>query len=303
MAIRPDLAGPRPRRRRPPPLIAGVELPGSPSCPDRVRDGDARRAARIGTAIAVVAFVLLATGGRPWELFVRGPFTSDFYDAQAYALSRGHLDVDPQVASIEGFVVEREDALLLRHRPGARPPPVRRAHRCLDGRLVVLSMAIGLTVGCLAAARLLQRARRALGVAVPARWWPWITGGFAAAVGLSSPLLWLSSRALVYHEAELWGAALALLGFERVVAWWSSRPRPRPRVGVRRRCPRPVDPRVVGDRPALALGGLAVVVAWRRAWRDAGLVVIAAAAPVALYALSTPCASGRRSPCRSIARC
>ena len=55
------------------------------------------------------------------------------------------------------------------------------------------------------------------------RWWPWITGGFALAVGVSSPLLWLSSEALVYHEAELWGAALALAGFDRVVAWWATR--------------------------------------------------------------------------------
>jgi hypothetical protein len=248
-------------------------------------DGDARRAARIGTLIAVVAFVLLATGGRPWELFVRGPFTSDFYDAQARALSRGHLDVDPQVASIEGFVIHGKTHFYYGIVPALARLPFAAVTHAFDGRLVVLSMAIGLAVGCLAAARLLQRARRALGVAVPARWWPWITGGFAAAVGLSSPLLWLSSRALVYHEAELWGAALAILGFERIVAWWSSR-RGRDLVWASVVAALALSTRgSSGIGPALALGGLAVVVAWRRAWRDAGFVLIAAAVPVALYAL------------------
>ena len=248
-------------------------------------DGATRRAARIGTAIAVVAFVLLATGGRPWELFARGPFTSDFYDAQAYALSRGHLDVDPQVASIEGFVVGGKTYLYYGIVPALARLPFAAFTDAFDGRLVVLSMAAALAVGCLAAARLLQRARRALGIAVPARWWPWITGGFAAAVGLSSPLLWLSSRALVYHEAELWGAALAILGFERVVAWWSTR-RSRDLVWASVVAALALSTRgSSGIGPALALGGLAVVVAWRRAWRDAGLVVVAAAVPVALYAL------------------
>ena len=152
-----------------------------------------RRAARIGAAIAVVGFVLLATGGRPWELFARGPFTSDFYDAQAYALTRGHLDVDPQVASIEGFVVGGRTYFDYGIVPALARVPFAAFTDVFDGRLVVLSMAIGLVVGCLAAGRLLQRGRRAVGAVVPGRWWPWITGGFVAAVGLSSPLLWLSS--------------------------------------------------------------------------------------------------------------
>ena len=67
---------------------------------DRVVGDLVRRAARIGTAIAVVAFLLLATRGRPWALFERGPFTSNFYDAQARALSEGHLHVPPEVAGI-----------------------------------------------------------------------------------------------------------------------------------------------------------------------------------------------------------
>ena len=244
----------------------------------------ARRGARIGTAIAVGVFLLLATNGRPWHVFDRGPFSSDFYDAQARALSRGHLAVDPAVASIEGFVHDGQVHFYYGIVPALARLPISAFTHALDGRLVLASLLGGLTVGCLAAARLLQRARGALAIDVPSRRWAWTTGVFAAAVGLSTPLLWLSSRALVYHEAELWGAALAILGFERVVVWWSTR--------------RDVDlawasgaaALALGTRgssgsgPALALGGLVVVLLWRRAWRDAATTALAAAVPVLLYA-------------------
>jgi hypothetical protein len=243
----------------------------------------ARRAARVATAVAAVGFLLLATGGRPWHVFDRGPFTSDFFDVQGRALSRGHLTVPPAVASIEGFVVDGHTHLYFGIVPALVRLPVVAFTHALDGRLVLVSMLAGFVVGCLAAARLLQRAREALVVAVPERSWPWVTGGFVATVGLSSPLLFLSSRALVYHETELWGAALAVLGFERVVVWWS-----------RRRSADLVSATVVsalamatrgssGVGPALALGGLAVVVATRRAWREAAVVGGAAVASLVPY--------------------
>ncbi len=245
----------------------------------------ARRSAHVGTAVAAVGFLLLATGGRPWHLFDRGPFTSDFYDAQARALSRGHLDVPPAVASIEGFVHGGRVHLYYGIVPALVRLPVSALTHALDGRLVLVSMVGGVVVGCLAAARLLQRARDALGASVPARWWPWISGGFAAAVGLASPLLWLSSRALVYHEAELWGAALAVLGFERVVVWWSSR-RGSDLIGASAVAALALSTRgSSGIGPALAIGGLALVVAWRRAWREVALIAVAAAVPVVLYAV------------------
>jgi hypothetical protein len=235
--------------------------------------------------VALVVFVLLATGGRPWHVFDRGPFSSDFFDAQARALSRGHLHVDPAVASIEGFVHDGQTHFYYGLVPALARVPISAITHGLDGRLVLVSMAGGLAVACLAAARLLQRARAALAVELPDRWWVWITGVFAASVGLSTPLLWLSSRALVYHEAELWGAALAILGFERVVAWWSSR-RPLDLVWASGAAALALGTRgSSGSGPALALGGLAVILAWRRTWRDAATVVLAAAVPVLLYAI------------------
>ena len=245
----------------------------------------ARRAARVGTAVAVVVFVLLATNGRPWEVFQRGPFTSDFYDAQARAISRGHFDVPAQVAGVEGFIVDGETHLYYGIVPALVRLPVSAVTTAADGRLVVLSQVVALAVACLAAARLLQRGRAACGIEVPMRWWPWITGAFALAVGVSSPLLWLSAEALVYHEAEVWGAALALAGFDRVVAWWSTR-RGIDLLGAGALAALALSARPSsGMGPALALGGLAVVLAVQRQWRLGAWALGAAAVPFVLYAL------------------
>lgn len=244
----------------------------------------ARRAARIGAALAAVAFLLLATDAQPWWAFDRGPFTSDFYDVQARAISRGDLDVPPAVAGIEGFPTDSGTHFYFGLVPALARLPISASTDALDGRLVVASMVAGLVVACLAAARLLQRARAVITVDVTRRAWTWVTGAFAFAVGVSTPLLWLSSDTLVYHEAELWAAALALVGFDRVVAWWGTR--------------RTVDAAWAsvaaalawstrsssGTGPAIALGGLAVVLAARRHWRSAALALAAAAVPFLLYA-------------------
>jgi hypothetical protein len=244
----------------------------------------ARRAAWIGTTVAIALFLLLATNGRPWALFDRGPFTSDFYDVQARALSRGHLDVPAAAAGIEGYVVDGETHFYYGLVPALARLPISAVTTAAEGRLVVVSQLAGLAVACLAGARLLRLGRRALALDLPSGWEPWLTGIFAAGVGLATPLLWLSSRALVYHEAELWGAALALLGFERVVLWWDSR--------------RAVDLATAsavaalalstrgssGTGPALALGGLAAVLLVQRRWRLSAWAAAAAALPFVLYA-------------------
>jgi hypothetical protein len=243
----------------------------------------ARRAARIGAGVALVVFVLLATSGQPWRLLERGPFSSDFYDVQARALSRGHLAVPAEAASIEGFVHDGEVHFYYGLVPAIARVPVSAFTDALDGRLGLVSMVGGLAVGALAAARLLQRARAALGVEVAAPHWAAITGGFAAAVGVDTPLLWLSSRAIVYHEAELWGAALAILGFERVVAWWSSG-ETRDLAWASGAAALALSTRgSSGAGPALAIGVLALVLAAHRRWGRAALSAVAAGVPVVLY--------------------
>ena len=168
-----------------------------------------------------------------------------------------------------GLRRRRRDALLLRHRAGAGPAADQRVHPCPrrpPGRR-----------------QHDRRARRRLprrGTALAAgpccprhrdRRSPVGRGSPACSrlrSGMASPLLWLSSRSLVYHEAELWGAALALLGFERVVAVVGEPADGGPGVGVRARprwpCRR-VARRASARRSPSAAWPWSL--AWRREWR------------------------------------
>jgi hypothetical protein len=176
-----------------------------------------RRAAWMGVAVAVVAFWLLATSGQPWRLFEQGPFTSDFYDAQAHALLSGRLDVPTDVALIEGFDVDGRTYLYFGIGPALARLPFAVFGDVFDGRLTVLSQLIAVGVLGLGAARLLGRARRHVGDSHER---PWVVGLFAAGVSLGTPVLFLASRSVVYHEAELVGAALAVLGLDLALGWW-----------------------------------------------------------------------------------
>jgi hypothetical protein len=245
----------------------------------------ARRAAWVGTGVAVVLFLLLATNGRPWTMFERGPFTSDFYDVQARALTRGRLSVPPEAAGIEGYAVGGETHFYYGLVPAIARMPISAVTTAAQGRLVVLSQLFAVVVACLAGARLMRRAQRVLSVDIPGSWAGWLTGGFAAGVGIATPLLWLSSRAFVYHEAELWGASLTLLGLERVIVWWETR-RPRDLSWASAAAALAMSTRASpGIAPALALGGLAVVLGAGRNWRPAAWAAVGAALPVALYAV------------------
>jgi hypothetical protein len=238
-----------------------------------------RRAVWIGTALAVAWFWLVATGFHPWDLFERGPFTSDFYDVQARALAHGHLDVPAGVAGIEGYVVGGRTHFYYGITPALARLPIAAVTDALDGRLVVLSQLGGIAVAALAAGRLLRRAASTFHIDLP----QWMVAGFAFGVGSATPLLWLAARPLVYHEAELWGAALAILGFDRVVAWWSSR-RTVDLVWAGAVAALAASTRgSSGIGPALALGGLALLLAVRRSGRVAVWAALAAATPVLLY--------------------
>ncbi|MGQ0833100.1 MAG: hypothetical protein ACT4OV_15640, partial [Microthrixaceae bacterium] len=182
-----------------------------------------RYAARRGTVVALVGFGLLLTEASLSGLFRRGPFSSDLFDAQAHALLGGHLDVDPAVAGIEGFVHGGRTQLYFGLVPAILRLPIAALTDGLDGRLTQISMLLALTVALWASARILWRARvwqrgdRAIGP-----WEPWIIGGFTAAVGLASPLLFLAARPVVYHETELWGVATTLVAIEMLLRWWDA---------------------------------------------------------------------------------
>ena len=313
----------RPRRRRPPPLIPTRRraaqdprlVPRTAMDEPVRRRGPATRRRRIGARphrrrpiARRRASSCWRPAGGPGTLFDRGPFTSDFYDAQARALSRGHLDRRPARRQHRGVRGRREDALLLRHRAGPRPAADQRLHPCprrapraaQHGAAGWPSAASPPPACCSGPAGCARRGGRRRGRGRGSRACsPPPSGSRRRCCGCR--------RARSSTTRPSCGARRSpMLGFERVIVWWSSRRGRDLRRRLRRRRPRPVDTRgSSGIGPALALGGLAVVLAWRRAWRDAA--ARSSSPPPCrslLYALGQRgCASARRSRCRSTARC
>ena len=238
----------------------------------------------VGAAIAAAVFALFATSGRVWDLFDRGPYTADFYDVQGRAIGRGGLSVPAEVAGIEGFRIGDETHLYFGIAPALARLPVVVWSDWLDGRLGLLSMTIAVAVGAVATARL---AMRAVDATADAGWEApaWLPDAAAAAFGLATPILWLGSRSIVYHEAELWGAALALAGCERALAWWESRT-PRSLAVAGTIAVLAVHTRASsGLAPMLVILGFGALLLWReRSWRPAAAPIAIAVGAVATYA-------------------
>jgi hypothetical protein len=243
------------------------------------------RVVRWVTLASLVVFLLVATSGRPWELFARGPFTADFFEAQARSLLHGHLDVPADTAGIEGFRIGDKTYLYYGLVPALLRLPVVAVTQALDGRLVTLSRLVALAIALRATAGLAWQARERF-VARPAgRRDVVVVGGLVAAAGLTSPLLFLAARPVVYHEVELWGTAFALVAFDRVLAWWRA-PTTAALVVASGAATLALSTRAsVGLGPIVALGLVAAERVLRQRWREAGPILLAAAVPVALYGL------------------
>ena len=255
-----------------------------------VESGDAgrltsneRKWARLGMLVAVVVFWLIATCLQPWNLFDKGPYTTDFYDAQARSIVHGRLDVPANVAGIEGFEINGKTQIYFGIGPALMRLPLSGVSDVFDRRLSLLSELLALSVLGLAAARLLKRAKSLVANAPEgAAWW---FGAFAVVATLGTPLLFFSSRALVYHEAELWGAAAGLAGLDLVIRWW--------RVPTRRHLIEAVALATfalscrpsTGAAPAMALGLFGLALAWKREWRRSLLVISGAVIPFLGFAL------------------
>jgi hypothetical protein len=241
----------------------------------------------LGILGGVLGFWLISTMGRPWKLFVRGPATSNFYDVQMHRLLAGHLSMPPAVVGIEGFVTDHGTHMYFGLGPALMRLPFAIFGTWADGRLTLVSQLVAVVVLGWASARLLRRAEQSMGVDMVAPSalisWPYVW--MAAAPTLASPILFLASRSVVYHESELWGAAAGLAGLELVLAWWVEPTRRRlliaAAVAAFALSARPSS----GVAPVLALAGFGVVLAARRHWRRAASVATASALAAASYAL------------------
>ncbi len=156
--------------------------------------------------ISVAGFAVLVTQGTG-RLFER-ELLADFYDFQARSLVHGRLDVPFEAVRNEAFISNGKFYGYF----GLTPALLRIPFVLLGIGFGELSRCFMLIyfAACLSAAYLiyLHAARLVHGRSGPAR--PISVGVLILNVGLGSSLFFLSSRAYVYHEAILGGAAFAL---------------------------------------------------------------------------------------------
>jgi hypothetical protein len=221
------------------------------------------RAALLGSLVALVPFVWMLSGPGPSLVSDEGLLGS-FFDVQGHALLDGRLDVPPEEVSFEGFRVDGRTYTYFGLVPSLLRLPVLAVTDDLDGQLTQLSMLLAFAVLLAGGAVLHWRVRCLLR---PGR--PLARTDSAAAfllqvvLGAGAVPLYLASRPVVYHEAELWGAALAVAAIAAIVGI-VARPQTRPIVWAGLLTALAVNARFsVGLGPVLALGLLAAAVAMR----------------------------------------
>ena len=128
--------------------------------PRRRRRERSARWSRRATLAATALFVLVVTRWRPWLLFARGGYTTDFYEAQARSMWHLRLDVPASVAGIEGFLIDGRTYLYFGPFLAVARMPFTLIGHAFDGRLTRLSMVLGFVVACSAAHALAVEARR-----------------------------------------------------------------------------------------------------------------------------------------------
>lgn len=241
------------------------------------------------TGVAVVVFWLVSTSFRPWDLFDRAGFSSDFYDEQARVFLRGRLAVDPAVPGPEGFLIDGATYLYYGPFLALVRMPLMLFGDLFVGRLVRISMLVALVVTCRWSARLARVAASAVRgdeTTDLERRWPVTT--LTAGVAFS-PALFASGWISVYNETELWALALAVVTITLTMEWAAGgfvERRPVVLAGAAAlattltRAP-------IGFGVAFALGvfGLLVLVR-RRGWdRVGGLAVVGGLLPLVAHAV------------------
>jgi hypothetical protein len=176
-----------------------------------------RRAWSIGAIPTIAAFAWLIMAGR-WAPLQRQYF-DDFYDYQARAFLDGRWDIPRGAAGFEGFIVDGRTYVYFGPFPALLRSPLFLVTDRFDGRLTTISMTLAMVVAAVAGYHL-NLAVRALvrGDAPVQRGERLATTGLAVAVLAGIPL-WLASQATVFHEAIVWGLALAVAALAAALRW------------------------------------------------------------------------------------
>jgi hypothetical protein len=168
--------------------------------------------------IVTLVYLWFVTYGT-WRLFEPESF-GQFQDAQARSLLAGRLDVPQEAIGPEAFIVNGKYYGYFGLTPTLlRLPLILLFPRAEDGTWSRSSM-LAACLLTLASAYLLLRAVRRLHGGPADRLGERLAGaGFVLLTGLGSTNICLASRAFVYHEALMWGAAFGLLFYYLVVRY------------------------------------------------------------------------------------
>lgn len=163
----------------------------------------------VGSLLGGLAFTWMLTAGN-WHIFQWQKLGS-FYDAQAHSLLNGHWDVPQKILGIESFTVEGKSYLYQGPVPALLRLPIVAFGDRLDGRLTQLSMLVAYVVIMCVITQLSWRLREIFRPRAPMTLGECLgMGAFLFLLGGGSSLLYIASRAWVYHEALIWGVAFSL---------------------------------------------------------------------------------------------
>jgi hypothetical protein len=178
--------------------------------------GDRRaylRACAVGGLLSGLLFTWMLSAGRA-DLLQSHELTG-IYDAQARSLLDGHWDIPREELSLEAYIIDGKAYTYYGPVPSVLRMPVLAVTDSLDGRLAQVSMLGAFVVLVVFTSRLSWRVRALVrGGQEVGRTEVWLAGSFVFVVGAGSVVLFLASRSIVYHEGELWGAALAIAAYD-----------------------------------------------------------------------------------------
>lgn len=173
----------------------------------------------IAAGLSAVFFVgiLLLSGVN----FRSNSYTTRFYVVQAQSFLDMRWNVPLDVLGLEGF---RHSGLWFMYYgpfPALLRLPTELLRPGLSPLLTQAAMFAAWAVAMSATADLCWRIRCLVRdeEAPVTRLERWAVGGFLFSVGAGSVLIFLASQAWVYHEAELWGTALAIASFDLILAY------------------------------------------------------------------------------------
>lgn len=141
-------------------------------------------------------------------------YAEQFFDLQADALRAGHLWVPPNSLGIEGFVVDDRTYSYFGIFPALLRIPVQLVTHEYDGRLTLVSMAIGWIVYATMTTRLFWLIRSCMGrPATPTRLESVLAALFLAASTGGTVLTFDAALPWVYHEVYVWSVASVVGSF------------------------------------------------------------------------------------------